>query len=219
LAGTHGPAAARSVRRGAVLALSTAGCLLLLDQWLKLWVHAHMFQGQEIPVFGRWFLLHYIENNGMAFGTELGGTYGKLMLTGFRLVAVAGLGWYVSRLVRRLAHPGAIFALALIFAGATGNILDSLFYGLFFNYAGLGLGRVVDMLYFPLWEGYLPAWLPIWGGTYAGFFDSIFNVADSAITVGVALLLLFQQRFFPTVKSYKKAAETLPETNEEDLLT
>jgi signal peptidase II len=154
-----------------------------------------------------------IENEGMAFGMSWGGESGKLMLSLFRLLAVILIGFYLVRIVNRKAHPGFIISMALIFAGAAGNILDSVFYGRIFSasnsmtpavlfppdggYAPLLHGRVVDMLYFPLFEGFLPKWLPMWGGDYFIFFRPIFNVADASITTGVLLIILFQKRFFP----------------------
>ena len=157
----------------------------------------------------------------MAFGLELGGETGKLILSLFRVVAAVGIFWYMSKLVKDKAHTGLVFAVALIFAGAVGNIIDSAFYGLIFDkgsiwnghyyesylglaeftsfgsgYAGLFKGNVVDMLYFPIIEGQFPTWLPVWGGQEFTFFRPVFNIADSAITVGVAYILLRQKTFF-----------------------
>jgi len=169
-----------------------------------------MYLGQEY-VIADWFIIHFTENPGMAFGFEFGGNYGKLALSIFRLITVVFIFIWLRNLVAKKARPVAITAVALIFAGAIGNILDSLFYGLIFNdsygqvatflpdaggYAGFLHGRVVDMFYFPLFKGYLPDWLPFWGGDYFIFFRPIFNVADSAISIGVALLLLYQKTVF-----------------------
>lgn len=175
-----------------------------------------MMIGDEFNVFGEWFKIHFIENNGMAFGmaSESGKT-GKTLLSIFRIIAVAGIGWYILKLLKEKAPTGVIFSFALIFCGAIGNIIDSMFYGLLFNdsysqiasflpegggYAPFLHGRVVDMLYFPLYEGFLPHWIPIWGGDYIVFFRPIFNIADSYITIGVILLILFYRKFLPVKK-------------------
>lgn len=171
-----------------------------------------MMIGDEFNVFGEWFKIHFIENNGMAFGmaSESGKT-GKTLLSIFRIIAVAGIGWYILKLLKEKAPTGVIFSFALIFCGAIGNIIDSMFYGLLFNdsysqiasflpegggYSPFLHGRVVDMLYFPLYEGFLPHWIPIWGGDYIVFFRPIFNIADSYITIGVILLIVFYRKFF-----------------------
>ena len=189
--------------------------VLLLDQVFKIWIKTHMYLGQEFHVFGNWFLIHFTENNGMAFGLEFGGKFGKLLLSIFRIALVFGIGWYLFRLVKTKAHPGLIACFSLIFAGAIGNIIDSVFYGLIFSEGNAGLsqlfshdggyaklfhGRVVDMLYFPLFEGHFPSWFPIWGGQDFLFFREVFNIADSSITIGVTLLLIFQRKFYHHVK-------------------
>lgn len=190
--------------------------LLVLDQVVKIWIKTHMMIGDEYDVLGDWFKIHFIENNGMAFGmaSESGKT-GKILLSIFRIGAVTGIGWYVLKLLKEKAPVGVIFSFTLIFCGALGNIFDSMFYGLLFNdsnmqiasflpsdggYAPFLQGRVVDMLYFPLYTGYLPEWLPIWGGDYFEFFRPIFNLADSYITIGVLLLIIFYRKFFTTKK-------------------
>ncbi|CCZ81815.1 lipoprotein signal peptidase [Odoribacter laneus] len=191
--------------------------LLAIDQVVKIWIKTHMMIGDEFNVFGEWFKIHFIENNGMAFGmaSESGKT-GKTLLSIFRIIAVAGIGWYILKLLKEKAPTGVIFSFALIFCGAIGNIIDSMFYGLLFNdsysqiasflpegggYAPFLHGRVVDMLYFPLYEGFLPHWIPIWGGDYIVFFRPIFNIADSYITIGVILLILFYRKFFTGKKA------------------
>lgn len=184
--------------------------VLLADQILKIWIKTNMFLGQEYR-FADWFIIHFTENPGMAFGMELGGSYGKLILTLFRIGVVAGIIYWLRGMIRDNMRPVAITAVSLILAGAVGNILDSIFYGVLFGdsygqvaeflpegggYASWFHGRVVDMFYFPLYKGYLPDWLPIWGGDYFIFFRPIFNIADTAISVGVGLLLLFQKSIF-----------------------
>jgi signal peptidase II len=166
--------------------------------------------GEEVRVTD-WFIIHFTENNGMAFGAELGGTYGKLFLSVFRIFAVFGIFYWLYISVRQNASKILIFSISLIFAGALGNILDSIFYGVFFDdsinhvstlqaigngYAPALFGKVVDMFYFPLWKGFLPEWFPVWGGQYFIFFQPIFNVADSAITIGVITMFVFQKKVF-----------------------
>ena len=187
-----------------------AGTVLIIDQWSKIWVKTHMYLGQEYRLTN-WFYIHFTENPGMAFGMELGGDYGKILLSLFRIAAIIGIAWYIIHLSKKEAHQGFLIAMGFIFAGALGNILDSVFYGQIFTessahiaqnvpfgdgYAGMLHGKVVDMLYFPLFDGWFPDWFPIWGGDYFMFFRPVFNVADSAITVGVAIIILFQKSFF-----------------------
>ena len=182
------------------LAAWVAMALLVADQASKLWVRTQMFPGESFEVLGRYFQIFFIENNGMAFGLEWGGRFGKLMLTTFRLVAVVGLGYYFRRMIQsgQTTQAGTV-ALALIWSGACGNIIDSLFYGPLFGYETFMHGRVVDMLYFPLYQGFLPSWLPIWGGEYWVFFRPVFNLADAGISVGVGMSMLFYNRLFVTL--------------------
>lgn len=186
--------------------------VLLADQVLKVLVKTNMTLGQSIPVFGDWFILHFTENYGMAFGMEFSGAYGKLLLSLFRIVAVGFIGIYLFRLVKQQAHTGLIICVSLILAGALGNIIDSTLYGILFSesyfnqlatfmpegggYASLLHGKVVDMLYFPVIKGHFPSWFPFWAGEDFIFFRPVFNLADSAITTGVMVLLVFQKRFF-----------------------
>lgn len=185
--------------------------VLLLDQGLKIWVKTNMHLSKKIYLLGDWFLLNFTENNGMAFGFELDGPYGKLILSVFRLLAVAGIGYYLWRLVKDKAPSGLIISIALILAGALGNIIDSVFYGVLFSgssyfhvaqfmpeqgYAPLLHGKVVDMLSFPFLKGTYPSWVPWLGGDSFVFFQPIFNIADAAISVGVAIIVLFQRKYF-----------------------
>ncbi|MBC7416542.1 MAG: lipoprotein signal peptidase [Pedobacter sp.] len=170
--------------------------VLIADQALKTWVKTHMYLGQEFNILGKWFIVHFTENNGMAFGMEFGGEFGKLALTLFRIVAVAGIGYGLHYLIKYKYHRGLILNVALIFAGATGNIIDSVFYGNIYGYETWFHGRVVDMLYFPIAQGFFPAWLPIWGGDEFVFFRPVFNLADAAISIGVIIILVFQKTYF-----------------------
>jgi signal peptidase II len=185
--------------------------ILLADQISKIYIKTHFELGEGIPVFG-WFKILFVENEGMAWGAKIPGAYGKLFLTVFRLVAIVAIGYWLLDLIKKHAPKIAIVAVSLIFAGAFGNIIDSVFYGLIFSdsyhqvatflpaeggYETLFHGKVVDMLYFPLFEGYLPEWIPFFGGKYFSFFDPVFNLADTAISVGVGLLLVFNKKAFP----------------------
>lgn len=170
--------------------------VLFIDQASKIWIKTNMSMGQEFNILGEWFIIHYTENNGMAFGLEFGGEFGKLALSLFRIAAVGGIGYGLHYLIRHKYHRGLILNVALIFAGALGNIIDSVFYGVIWNYAGLFHGRVVDMLYFPILEGVFPEWVPIWGGEDYIFFRPVFNIADAAISVGVILIMIFQSHYF-----------------------
>ena len=190
--------------------------LLVLDQAVKIWIKTHMMIGDEFTVIGDWFKIHFIENNGMAFGMELGGEWGKIMLSLFRIMAVTLIGWYILHLLKQKAPTGVVFSCALIFCGAIGNIIDSMFYGMIFNdsysqvatlfpaeggYSSFLHGKVVDMLYFPIYEDFLPDWIPIWGGDFFVFFRPVFKLADSYVTIGVLILLLFYRKFFSTKKA------------------
>ncbi|WP_439185247.1 lipoprotein signal peptidase [Carboxylicivirga taeanensis] len=185
--------------------------ILLVDQVAKFYIKTHMMLGDEIPVFGDWFIIHFVENNGMAFGMQLAGKFGKAFLSIFRIVAVVGIGWYIVNLSKKGAPSGLIYCVALVLAGALGNIVDSAFYGMIFDhsygqvatflpegggYSSFLHGKVVDMLYFPLIEGRYPEWLPFVGGNPFIFFRPVFNIADSSITIGIAIILFFQKRFF-----------------------
>jgi signal peptidase II len=170
--------------------------IVLIDQIIKTWVRTNMYLGQDIHFLGDHGMLHYTENNGMAFGMELGGDFGKLVLTMFRIAAVVAIGYGLVYLIKHKYHRGLIMCVALILAGALGNIVDSTIYGVLYQHGQLFYGRVVDMFYFPLLSGNFPQWVPIWGGQDYIFFRPVFNFADSAISVGVIAILIFQKRYF-----------------------
>lgn len=189
--------------------------VLIIDQALKIWIKTHMILGQEYKILGDWFIIHFTENNGMAFGMELWGKNGKIFLTLFRIIAVTGIGWYLKTLIKQNAPKMVIVSISLIMAGALGNILDSIFYGVIFDesfyqiaefmpqdggYASLLQGRVVDMLYFPIFNGHYPSWFPFWANQEFIFFRPVFNIADTAITVGVAYILIFERSFFKHIE-------------------
>ncbi len=190
--------------------------ILLLDQVLKIWIKTTFYMGESHAIFGNWFYLHFTENEGMAYGMKLGGSYGKLLLSLFRVIAVFIIGWWLYRATKKGENIMLIICISLILAGALGNILDSAFYGLIFNEStymqiatlfpkegGYGTflhGKVVDMLYFPIIETHYPKWFPFFGGEDFVFFRPVFNIADSAITTGVSVLIVFQKKVFTTLK-------------------
>ena len=190
--------------------------ILVIDQLLKVYIKTSYYMGESHAVLGQWFFLHFTENEGMAFGMKLGGNYGKLLLSLFRIVAVIIIGWWLYRVTRKGANNLLVFCISLILAGALGNIIDSAFYGILFNEStymqiatfmpeggGYGTflhGKVVDMLYFPIIESHFPGWIPIWGGEEFVFFRPVFNIADSSITTGVLILIFFQKKVFTPVK-------------------
>ncbi len=196
--------------------------IILIDQVLKIWIKTSYPTGEVVRVFGMdWFRLHFIENPGMAWGWKFGNETGKMILTLFRLAAVIFGTWYISKIIKQKYKRGFIVCAALIYAGALGNLIDSMFYGMLFDkglhydaaindylsypgiaefssngYSSFLHGSVVDMLYFPIFDGRFPDWLPFVGGEHFEFFSPIFNIADASISVGVITLLLFQNRFF-----------------------
>lgn len=184
--------------------------LLLIDQAVKIWIKTHMTIGESIPVFGNWFQIYFIENNGMAFGMQFGGAIGKFFLTALRLVLIGVIIYYVKKLIESGSSRAFLTGVALILVGAIGNVIDSMFYGILFSesnftqvaalfpegggYAPFMFGKVVDMLYFPIIDTTLPQWFPFKGGEQFIFFRPIFNIADSCITIGVFYLLLFKRK-------------------------
>jgi signal peptidase II len=184
--------------------------ILIIDQVLKVYIKTHMVIGDEIPVLGNWFRIHFLENNGMAFGMEWGGKAGKAALTIFRMLAIIGIAWYLDSIIRKKASMGLILSVSAIIAGAAGNLVDSAFYGMIFSeswhtpaiifpegggYSSFLQGRVVDMFYFPVIDTHWPDWSPIKPGQSFIFFRPVFNIADTSITTGVLSILLFQKRF------------------------
>ncbi|MDF2449706.1 MAG: lipoprotein signal peptidase [Bacteroidota bacterium] len=196
------------------LPILTVLIVLVIDQCSKLYIKSNYPIGEVCRIVGDWSRITFTENPGMAWGLEFGGDYGKLALSLFRIIAVFAGAFYVRKIVNDGEHKGFIICVSLILAGALGNILDSAFYGLIFGestefevaeflpegggYTGFLQGHVVDMFYFPIYEGNFPSWLPIWGGEHFEFFNAIFNVADMAISFGVGIILVFQNRFFNT---------------------
>jgi len=192
-----------------------------------------MALGDTYFIIGDWFQIHFVENIGMAFGWKFGGELGKLILTIFRIVAITGIGYYLYTIIKQQKSRILIVSISLIFAGALGNIIDSVFYGLIFDasgplhvatafpegggYAGLFHGKVVDMLYFPLFDGYYPEWFPFVGGDYFAFFRPVFNIADSSIFIGVSLLIIFQKRLFGTKNDTTENQEEFTDKEPEDI--
>lgn len=211
-----------SIKKASVIII----LILLIDQISKFYIKTNFVLGEEIQVLD-WFSILFVENEGMAWGTKIPGEYGKLLLTLFRLVAIVGIGYWLWDSVKNNGSRILIIAISFIFAGAFGNIIDSVFYGMIFThsygqiaefmpegggYADIFYGKVVDMLYFPLYDGPLPSWIPIWGGDHFTFFEPVFNVADTAISTGVILLLLFNKKAFPD-KEEKPEEKTKKERN------
>lgn len=194
------------------IAILTITISLIIDQVSKFWVKLTMRSGDEFAYIGQWARIHFVENEGMAFGVSFGAGMGKFLLTFFRIIAVGFISYYLSQQIKdKKSSKGFVFALSLILVGAVGNIIDSIFYGHIFSgsegqiatlfpagggYSSWFHGRVVDMFYFPMYRGILPQWIPFFGGKFFEFFQFIFNVADACITIGVTIILLFQKKFF-----------------------
>ena len=208
--------AKKSISQRGWLAIAIVSAVLVIDQIIKIWVETHMTLHEQIEIFS-WFKIVFIENNGMAYGMEIGS---KLVLSLFRIIAVGILGYYIFQQVKKQARWGYIVCLSMVLAGAAGNIFDSMFYGLIFNssseyytsyfvpfgsgYAPFLMGKVVDMFYFPLIVTTWPDWVPMVGGDPYVFFSPIFNFADSSISVGVVLLLLFYRKEISEISFSKR---------------
>lgn len=201
------------VSKRSKIAFSIIFAVLIIDQVLKIYIKTNFHLGDAFHVFNsNWFIIKFVENNGMAFGLEFGGETGKLILSLFRLMAVSAIAYYLFNLIKKKAKLGLIISVSLIIAGAFGNIVDSMFYGLIFNdstetakavlfpegggYAGFLHGKVVDMFYFPIIRGHYPHWFPLNPGAPFEFFRPVFNIADSSITVGVFMVFIWQKRYF-----------------------
>ena len=203
--------------------------ILILDQALKFWIKTSMLIGQEIHFLGKYGMLHFIENNGMAFGMEMGGRPGKLILSLFRIIAIFVIGWYLSGLIKKNTNLGLIMAICAIMAGAIGNIIDSAFYGMIFSessfdrvavlfppgggYSSFLHGKVVDMFYFPVINTHWPEWSPIKPGESFIFFRPVFNLSDTAITCGVFSILIFQKKMFKGLNDLETADSATQNNN------
>jgi len=200
--------------------------ILIIDQASKFWIKTNMVLGDEFRILGNWFIIHFVENNGMAFGFEFAGEYGKMFLSIFRIIAVTVIGWYLYRLIKKEESTGFLISVALIFTGALGNIIDSAFYGLIFDhsfgqvsaflpegggYSSFLHGKVVDLFYFPILTGTYPDWFPFWAGNEFIFFRPVFNVADSSITIGIFVILLFYRHHFDNHQEKAETADAEPE--------
>ena len=199
--------------------------VLFFDQLLKIWVKTHMIPQESITMAGNWFFLTFVENNGMAFGMEFGGEFGKLTLSLFRVIVVGVMAYYLFKAAKNgTLHKGLVVSFSLIVAGAFGNIIDSMFYGLMFSdnygevakflpegggYASFLHGKVVDMFYFPITTFHIPSWSPIYSGESFLFFSPVFNLADFAISTGVGVFLLYQKHFFKEEKKDQPNTETI----------
>ena len=194
--------------------------ILLIDQISKIYIKTTFSLEESVKVFD-WFRIAFVENEGMAWGAKIPGQYGKLILTIFRLIAIVGIGYWLWDSIQKKQSKILIVSITFIFAGALGNIIDSVFYGILFNdshhqvatlfpegggYGTLFHGKVVDMLHFPLFEGFLPEWIPFWGGDYFTFFDPVFNIADMSISTGFGMLIAFHKKAFPkTIQEESKS--------------
>jgi len=223
------------VKKQSVVLLIIA--IVLIDQALKFYVKLNMYAGEEHKILGDWFRIHFVENEGMAWGWKFGGEIGKATLTIFRLVAVVWGTFLLGDFIKKKYHKGFIICAALIYAGALGNLIDSMFYGLLFdstynprNFQNAGVvanlltgkgygsflqGKVVDMLYFPIIQSTYPSWFPFWGGERFEFFSPVFNIADASISCGVIIIFIFQGKYFK--KSKKEESSTDNSIQEEQM--
>lgn len=191
-----------------ILSISIILFFVVADQFLKVWVKSNMEIGEMFSVLGNWFYFYFVENEGMAFGISFGKSLGKILLTLIRIGVVSFLIYYLLKIIKNKKADYVIVAtFSLIIAGALGNIIDSLFYGIIYHYAPFMMGHVVDMFYFPIFR--MPDWIPFWGGNH--FFPAIFNIADTCVTIGVFSIILFNKRFFPSHKTEE------PQTSEPEV--
>jgi signal peptidase II len=199
--------------------------VIIIDQASKLLVHKYMYLHEEINVIGDWFRLHYLLNPGMAFGIRWESEFGKLALTLFRILAMAGIGYYLYKMALKKSHPGFLWCLGLILGGAIGNVIDSTFYGVLLHNHPIDSptpwfhGQVIDMLFFPIVDFTWPEWFPVVGGEYFLFFSPVFNIADSSIFIGVVIILFMQKRFFKEEKTISEpdavsTNDVTPQTSE-----
>jgi signal peptidase II len=214
-----------------IIAISTVVIIILLDQILKVWVKTNMMLGDQFPILGDKVVMHFTENSGMAFGLEWGGVIGKYLLSIFRIIFSGYIVYYIYKLIKEEASTLLIVCVSMILAGAIGNVLDCMFYGLIFSESPIFLGhqmpahftafgegygtflqgKVVDMIFCPLYHGTYPSWVPVLGGSELIFFQFIFNIADSAISVGIFIVFIFQNTFFPKEIIVQKSTEIIIE--------
>ncbi|WP_370088800.1 lipoprotein signal peptidase [Ekhidna sp.] len=198
--------------------------VIIVDQIVKVVVYYNMDMGTQgqIMIFGQWFKLHYLTNPGMAFGMKLNFEYGKLILTVFRIGAMIAIGYYLYSLIQKQANSGLIICIALILGGAIGNLIDSVFYGIWFDNAPYDApspwfhGQVIDMFYIDIWEGYLPNWIPLLGGDYMALWP-VFNIADASIFVAICFIIVFQKRYFKKEEGHSATEKESTELSGENI--